>query len=107
GSIGLLSILIVAGAGIVGPFFTASPSTQAYSALLAPSFHHPLGTDEFGRDLWARVLDGIRVDLVVCFIGVTLSAALGSLLGCLSAMYQRSDTLLSRFFDIILAFPAL
>jgi peptide/nickel transport system permease protein len=107
GFIGLLSILVVGVTGIVAPFLAASPTDQAYQALLAPSLHHPLGTDELGRDLWSRVVSGIRVDLVVCFIGVILSAVAGSILGCVSAMYRRSDTLISRLFDIILAFPAL
>jgi peptide/nickel transport system permease protein len=107
GFIGALSILIVTGAGLLGPFFTASATAQVYSSLLAPSLHHPLGTDEFGRDLLARVLAGIRVDIVVCFIGVILGAAVGSILGSFSAMYLKAESVITRLFDIILAFPAL
>ena len=94
--------------GSSGPSLTAaSPTNEAYPPLLAPSLHHLLGTDELGRDLWSRVLYGIRVDLLVAPVGVILSAAVGTILGCLSGMYEALDLVVSRVFDVLLAFPAL
>jgi peptide/nickel transport system permease protein len=108
GRIGLVLVLVVVAAGLVGPLLTGvSPTNEAYPPLLAPSLHHLLGTDELGRDLWARVLYGIRVDLLVAPVSVILSAAVGTVLGCLSGMYEALDLGISRVFDVLLAFPAL
>jgi peptide/nickel transport system permease protein len=108
GRIGLFLVLVVVAAGLVGPLLTAaSPTNEAYPPLLAPSVHHLLGTDELGRDLWSRVLYGIRVDLLVAPVSVILSAVAGTILGCLSGIYEALDLGISRIFDVLLAFPAL
>jgi peptide/nickel transport system permease protein len=69
---------------------------------------HPLGTDEQGRDLLTRIIYGARVSLAVGFLAVGISVAAGTSLGALSGFYRgRFDELLSRFADLLLAFPFL
>jgi peptide/nickel transport system permease protein len=73
-----------------------------------PSFSHPLGTDNKGRDILARVLYGGKVSLSVSLIAVTLSMAIGLLVGLLSGYFGGTlDILLMAAVDLLLAFPSL
>ena len=73
----------------------------------APSWAHPFGTDEFGRDIFSRVLYGAAVSFRVAFIAVAISASVGVLLGALAGFYGRwLDEVIMRFMDILFAFPA-
>ncbi|HEY4551975.1 MAG TPA: ABC transporter permease [Bacillaceae bacterium] len=75
---------------------------------LAPSAIHLFGTDEFGRDILSRIIYGARISLTVGFGAVTGSVVLGSALGILAGYYGRwVDGLISRIFDILLAFPSI
>ncbi|MFS1513705.1 nickel transporter permease [Chengkuizengella sp. SCS-71B] len=76
--------------------------------LLPPSSEHLLGTDDFGRDVLSRVIHGARISLWVGFVSVIGSIVVGCLLGILAGYYGRwIDTIISRFFDIMLAFPSI
>lgn len=82
----------------------ADPSTH----LVPPSSEFWFGTDEFGRDIFSRVVWGAQISLTVGFGAVILSAILGSFLGIIAGFYGRwVDTIISRFFDILLAFPSI
>ncbi len=76
--------------------------------LLAPSSEHWFGTDDFGRDIFSRVIHGASISLKVGFFSVILSAVVGSFLGIIAGYYGRwIDTIISRIFDILLAFPSI
>ncbi|MEA0556110.1 nickel transporter permease [Lysinibacillus irui] len=76
--------------------------------LLAPSSEHWFGTDDFGRDIFSRIIHGARISLWVGFFSVVLSVIVGSLLGIIAGYYGKwIDTVISRIFDIMLAFPSM
>lgn len=82
----------------------SDPSTH----LVPPSSEFWFGTDEFGRDIFSRVVWGAQISLTVGFGAVILSAIFGSFLGIIAGYYGRwIDTIISRFFDILLAFPSI
>ncbi|MBI5427048.1 MAG: ABC transporter permease [Nitrospinae bacterium] len=83
-----------------------------HSADAPPFGVYLLGTDELGRDVFARMLEGTFVSLTVGFVAVGISVAVGILLGGLAGFYGRTrllfltvDTLIMRFVDIMLCFP--
>jgi peptide/nickel transport system permease protein len=72
------------------------------------SWEYPLGTDAQGRDLLTRIIYGARVSLAVGLISVGISVVIGLALGTLAGYYQGAlDTWISRFADLLLAFPFL
>ena len=82
GRIGALIVLIAGAAAIVGPWvLPADPFYQDLPLRLAsPSWGHPLGLDELGRDLFARLVLGARVSLFVGIVVVGVSATVGSII---------------------------
>ena len=75
--------------------------------LQSPSFDYPLGTDDLGRDVLARILYGARISLLVGFVAVGIATFIGILLGALAGFYGRwVDSLIMRFVDIMLCFPS-
>lgn len=109
----------VAGAGIViffilvaiiGPMLAPQGINEQNLAirLLPPSSEYWFGTDDLGRDVLSRILHGARLSLTVGISAVILSAFFGSLLGIIAGYYGRwIDTIISRVFDIMLAFPSI
>jgi len=74
--------------------------------LAAPSPHHPLGTDLLGRDVLARLVHGSRVSLLVGWLSVLASVAVGVAVGLLAGLGPRSvDRVLMHVTDAFLAFP--
>lgn len=74
--------------------------------LQAPSWSHPFGTDEFGRDVLSRVIYGTRISLLMGLIVVVLGTLLGGLVGAIAGYRGgRIDELLMRFTDVFFAFP--
>jgi peptide/nickel transport system permease protein len=108
GITGVVIIGVLVLASLIGPLFADSPTFQQHNAmLLGPSLSHLLGTDELGRDILARVLAGIRADLVIGLIGVPAAALIGTALALFGSLSRFADTALQRLFDVLLAFPAL
>ncbi|MEW6719695.1 MAG: ABC transporter permease [Thermodesulfobacteriota bacterium] len=71
-----------------------------------PSGAHPLGTDDLGRDVLARMIHGARISLSVGFVAESIAIGIGLVIGLLSGYYGgRVDSVLMRFVDIMLCFP--
>jgi peptide/nickel transport system permease protein len=82
--------------------------TDLYHRLEGPSARNWLGTDDLGRDLFQRLLDGGRVSLLVGFMGAILSAILGAIIGVVAGyLGGRLDSVLMRFTDGVIALPLL
>lgn len=78
------------------------------SVLAGPSFKHLFGTDEFGRDIFSRVLCGTRISLSVGLASVTTAAVVGTILGLLGGYYGGIlDEIIMRLGDTLFAFPGL
>jgi peptide/nickel transport system permease protein len=95
---------------VVGPMIAPEGINEQNLSkrLLAPSSEHWFGTDDFGRDIFSRVIHGASISLRVGFFSVILSVIVGSLLGIIAGYYGRwADTIISRIFDIMLAFPSI
>ena len=76
--------------------------------LAAPSVSHWLGTDEMGRDLWARVVLGAQISLMVGFGAVAFGSGTGGVMGVVSAFYGgKVDATIQRFMDALMAIPTL
>jgi peptide/nickel transport system permease protein len=107
GAVVLLAIVIAA---IAAPLLaTHDPiANNLRERLRAPSLAHLFGTDDFGRDVWSRVVWGTRISLLVAGIVVTVAALGGSLVGLVVGYVGgRVDEIAMRVVDILLAFPAL
>lgn len=101
-----LIVLLGIAAPLIAPF---PPDRPDYNLTLArPSLQHLCGTDQFGRDIFSRILHGARISLLIGFSGTFTGAALGMLVGLLSGYYEGPlDTLIMRVMDVLLAFPGI
>ncbi|MFP7494951.1 ABC transporter permease [Terribacillus saccharophilus] len=85
-----------------------SPAAMdANQRLLPPSAAHWFGTDDFGRDIFARVIIAARVSLAVGVIVAIVATVIGTLIGLVSGYFRKTDFILMRIVDGFLAFPAL
>jgi peptide/nickel transport system permease protein len=109
GIAGAVIILLVALVAIFGPMlWTTNPNAPVYKSLAGPSWAHPMGTDDLGRDTLARVIHGAQVSFVVGAIAISISVFLGTLLGVAAGYYRRFvDTLIMRAIDLMFAIPPL
>ena len=109
GIVGASMVTFVVLTAIFGPFiWTIDPNNPAYDRLQGPTWAHPMGTDDLGRDTLARVIHGAQVSLQVGLIAVGISLLAGLLIGILSSFYRGFvDLALMRVVDIVFAFPLL
>ena len=99
-------ILIALFAPVLAPY---APEKMIYTAVQQPpSWEHPFGTDELGRDILSRVLYGARISLQVGIIAVGIAMTTGTLLGLLAGVLGgRIDAFIMRAMDVMLAFPGI
>ena len=82
--------------------------TEISNALAAPSPAHPFGTDQTGRDVFARVVYGTQHSLVIGLVATLLALLGGLVVGTIAGIAPRAvDTVLSRIIDVLMAFPEL
>jgi peptide/nickel transport system permease protein len=110
-SAGVLAALALAAA--TAPLVEATLGVSAetvdlFARFATPSAAHPLGTDELGRDVLARLLYGGRVSLSVGLVAAVAAAAIGTVVGLIAGFHGgRLDALLMRFTDGVIALPLL
>jgi peptide/nickel transport system permease protein len=106
---GLAVIIVLGIIAVFAPFFAKyDPNKIAIEeVLLGPSRSHYLGTDQLGRDLFSRMLYGTRVSLLVGIAAVGIACLVGLFLGALAGFFGGFiDSIVMRFVDIMLCFPA-
>ncbi len=108
GMIVLLLLIIIA---IFAPFFagTSDSNTMDFINILQkPSFEHPFGTDDLGRDLWARVVFGARYTIYVGIFTVAISMVLGTVLGLIAGYYGGiADRIITSVTDAVWSLPTI
>ena len=108
-----LAILIVLAllaifADVICDYDTMVVAQNMSIRLQGPSKAHIFGTDEFGRDIFARIIHGARVSLVVGLISVSVSLILGGALGAFAGFYGGTvDMVIMRVLDVFLAVPSI
>jgi peptide/nickel transport system permease protein len=105
----VLLLVLALAAPLIGEMRGIDPAmTDLFRRLEPPSAQYWLGTDELGRDLFQRLLDGGRISLLVGIAGALLSAVLGAVIGVVAGyLGGRLDSLLMRLTDGVIALPLL
>ena len=106
---GLIAIILLTMLAIFAPLFSPYDLiNDVFRGMrgVGPTAAHPFGYDHLGRDLLSRVIFGTRVALLVGLIATGISVTIGVVMGALAGYFgNRSDTLISRVIDTLMAFP--
>jgi len=110
--LGLVILVLLALSAIFADFIadydTKVVAQNIPERLQGPSAAHWFGTDEFGRDIFARIIHGGRISLVVGLISVSVSLIIGGILGAFAGFYGgRVDNIIMRIMDVFLAIPSI
>jgi peptide/nickel transport system permease protein len=102
-------LALIAGLAAVVPFASGSPiAMDLSSASQPPGLQHLMGTDQFGRDIFIRLVNGGRITLSMGMVAVAIAAVVGFPLGLVAGFYQGwLDAVVMRIMDMMLAFPGL
>ena len=107
---GVVVLLIVLVMGVFGTAITPfDPNGMDFANRFAdPSVSHLMGTDDFGRDIFSRIIIGARVSLQVGFVAVSVATIIGTGLGLIAGYGSRlTDEVIMRAMDVLYAFPAI
>ena len=110
GMIGLSIVLIMLALSVAAPLLAPhDPLTMVTADRFAPpSAQYPMGADEFGRDIWSRLLFGGRIAFLVGSISVVIATLVGVTIGAVAGYVQGwFDAVIMRVLDALLAFPAI
>jgi len=110
GMTGLVIVVVILLASIFAPVLTPHDPLEVdvYNRLVSPSWQHWLGTDQLGRDVLSRVLFGGRIALKVALVAISVSMAVGLLLGMMAGFGPKwLDRLLVICFDTLRSFPTI
>lgn len=101
-------LLLAVFADVIADYDTMVIKIDIINRLAPPSAQHIFGTDELGRDLFARIIHGARISLSIGFLAEMVAFVLGMLIGAVSGYYGgRLDNVIMRFMDIFMAIPSL
>jgi peptide/nickel transport system permease protein len=109
-SVGAAILVVMVIAVVAGPFIYRVPIDEIdfKAKLKAPSWAHPLGTDDLGQDLLARMLYGGRISLAVGVVAMLIAITAGTMIGAIAGQLGGSvDHVLMRFTDLFLSLPQL
>lgn len=106
--IGIALLIILILMAILAPVLSKHDplAVKAINRLKPPSNEHLLGTDEFGRDVFSRILYGSRISLGIGISVTMISTLFGIIIGLLSSYYPKLDKILMRIIDGVMAIPA-
>ncbi|RKQ28669.1 ABC transporter permease [Oceanobacillus halophilus] len=106
---GLVIIVIMAIISVLAPFIAPYDpyAIDPLNRLKPPSVEHFFGTDDFGRDLFSRVIYGTRISFFIGAVVAILAGVIGLIVGLISAYYSILDHILMRIVDGIYAFPSI
>lgn len=105
--ISLIVLIVLVAAALLAPWVSPYDpfKLSIMNRLKAPGAVHWFGTDDFGRDVFSRVIYGGRLSLMVGFSVVIVSSVLGIALGLIAGFFRSADKFVSRLIDAMMAFP--
>lgn len=102
----VILLLAIALVGVVSPYNYAE--TDLVNRFQLPSLAHPMGTDDYGRDLLTRLLVGGRYTLLIAILSVIIGIVFGMIIGALCGFFGKwIDAILMRLMDIIMSIPGM
>ena len=107
---GLAVIAVLVASAVAAPWIAPydPAAIDVRARLQGPSVNHVLGTDNFGRDIFSRIVYAGRISLVIGFVAVGIGAVFGGMAGAVSGYYGRGlDSLVMRTMDVLLSVPQL
>lgn len=110
GMVGLVLCVVIIIICVAAPVFSSWDPYKLVvkDRFLYPSSEHIMGTDDYGRDLWTRLLYGGRISLLIAVGATIISTLIGMILGSVSGYFGgKVDLILTRFMDILQSIPSL
>jgi ABC-type dipeptide/oligopeptide/nickel transport system permease subunit len=110
GKIGFIGVLVIIILSVLAPIIAPYDVTEMFTQdkLTGPSSQYFFGTDNFGRDVFSRVIFGAKVSLRVGIISVGIAASFGLIFGVVAGYFEgKVDNIIMRFMDILFAFPSI
>jgi peptide/nickel transport system permease protein len=106
--VGTIIVVLTAAIGIFAPMFSADPGKMDVAGRLQPpGAAHWFGTDDLGRDVFARVVSGARLSIYVGVCVVAFALVLGLVAGLAAGYFRKLDNVIMRIMDGLMAFPAI
>ena len=103
---GAVALLLILGVATVGPFMMPYQPDAFGMPLQGPSWAHPFGTDNFGRDISTRVVYAAHLNLLIGLVPTGITFVTGVILGSLAGYYGgKLDAVIMRIVDVVVAFP--
>jgi peptide/nickel transport system permease protein len=105
---GVIILVLVAGAALIAPLIAGDPTAVKPANRLQPPSHlYTFGTDQLGRDVWARTVYGARISLIVGMAVAAISMGVGLCVGLLAGFIKPIETVVMRLMDGLMAIPAI